>query len=109
MINRRKFIQSSLTSGAALPLASALGRLEAQTEASANQVSWSGSMATGGVLIPLPERDSATALASLPSHLPVRRVGQKNINEHDPAVKNSEEWADLWHSAQVDVVYVSVT
>src|SRR6185437_9450474 len=109
MINRRKFIQSSLTSGAALPLASALGRLEAQTETSANQVSWSESMATGGVLIPLPEREPATALASLPWHMRVRRIGQTNMTEHDPAVMNVEEWADFWHSTQVDVVFVSVT
>lgn len=110
MINRRKFIQSSLTSGAAVPLASALRCLEAQTETSAQQVSWSDSMvAAGGVLVPLPEREPAKDINSLPWQMHVRRVGQTNMTEHDPAVMNIDEWADFWHSAQADVVFVSVT
>ena len=31
------------------------------------------------------------------------------MTEHDPAVMDVEAWADYWHSAQVDVVFVSVT
>jgi len=110
MINRRKFIQSSLTSGAAVPLASALSKLEAKTETSAKQVSWSESMAAaGGVLVPLPEREPLKDISSLPWQMRVRRVGQTNMTEHDPAVMNIEAWADFWHSAQADVVFVSVT
>lgn len=110
MINRRKFIQSSLTSGAAVPFASALRGLEAQAETGAKQFSWSESMAAGGgVLVTLPEREPARDMSSLPWHMRVRRVGQTNMTEHDPAVMNIEEWADFWHSAQADVVFVSVT
>ena len=111
MISRRKFIQSSLTSGAAaVPLASALRELGAQTETSAKEVTWSESEAAAiGVLVPLPEREPSRDAASLPWQMRVRRVGQTNMTEHDPAVMNIEEWADFWHSAQADVVFVSVT
>ena len=34
---------------------------------------------------------------------------RRNMTEHDPAVMNVEEWADYWHSAKVDIVYISVT
>jgi hypothetical protein len=34
---------------------------------------------------------------------------QTNMTEHDPAVMNIDAWADYWHSAQVDIVFVSVT
>jgi hypothetical protein len=39
----------------------------------------------------------------------VRRVGQLNMTEHDPAVLDVEAWADYWASLKVDVVLVSVT
>ena len=39
----------------------------------------------------------------------VRRVGQTNMTEHDPAVMNVEEWADYWKSAEADIVFISVT
>src|SRR5690348_16880861 len=42
-------------------------------------------------------------------HQKVRRIGQSNMTEHDPAVMNIEEWADFWHSAKADVLFVSVT
>jgi hypothetical protein len=29
--------------------------------------------------------------------------------DHDPAVIDIDAWADYWHSAQVDIVSVSVT
>jgi hypothetical protein len=31
------------------------------------------------------------------------------MTEHDPAVMNIEEWADYWHSARADVLFISVT
>jgi hypothetical protein len=31
------------------------------------------------------------------------------MTEHDPAVMNIEEWADYWHSADAEIVFVSVT
>src|SRR5436305_6126579 len=39
----------------------------------------------------------------------IRRVGQTNMTEHDPAVLDVEQWADYWASLKVDAVLVSVT
>ena len=39
----------------------------------------------------------------------LRRIGQTNITEHDPAVLDVEAWADYWAAAKVGVVYISVT
>ena len=47
--------------------------------------------------------------ANLPWHQKIRRAGQVNITEHDPAVLNVEEWADYWASLKCDVVFASVT
>jgi hypothetical protein len=46
---------------------------------------------------------------SVPWHQKIRRVGQVNMTEHDPAVLDVEEWADYWASLEVDVVLVSIT
>jgi alkylated DNA nucleotide flippase Atl1 len=46
---------------------------------------------------------------SIPWHQKIRRAGQVNSTEHDPAVLNVEEWADYWASLMTDVVMVSVT
>jgi hypothetical protein len=47
--------------------------------------------------------------AAVPWHQKIRRVGQLNITEHDPAVLNVEEWGDYWASLKCDVVFASVT
>jgi hypothetical protein len=39
----------------------------------------------------------------------IRRLGQLNMTEHDPAVLDVEQWADYWASLEVDAVLVSVT
>ena len=39
----------------------------------------------------------------------LRRIGQTNITEHDPAVLDVEAWADYWASVKVGAVFVSVT
>jgi len=39
----------------------------------------------------------------------IRRVGQTNMTEHDPALLDVEQWADYWASLKVDAVLVSVT
>ena len=63
---------------------------------------------------------SAAALSSIPGpglaatgevpwHQKVRRVGQVNMTEHDPAVMNVEAWADYWASLKTDAVLVSIT
>jgi hypothetical protein len=44
-----------------------------------------------------------------PWHQRIRRVGQVNFTEHDPAVLNVEEWADYWAGLKTDAVLVSVT
>ena len=46
---------------------------------------------------------------NVPWHQKIRRVGQLNITEHDPAVLNVEEWGDYWASLKCDVVFASVT
>src|ERR1035438_481517 len=46
---------------------------------------------------------------SVPWHQKIRRVGQLNITEHDPAVLNVEEWGDYWASLKCDVVFASIT
>jgi hypothetical protein len=51
----------------------------------------------------------ATEAQRLPWHQKIRRAGQVNITEHDPAVLNVEEWADYWASLKCDVVFASVT
>ncbi|MEO7145971.1 MAG: alpha-amylase family protein [Bryobacteraceae bacterium] len=47
--------------------------------------------------------------APVPWHQRIRRVGQINMTEHDPAVMNVEEWANYWAGLKVDAVLVSVT
>jgi hypothetical protein len=39
----------------------------------------------------------------------IRRAGQTNMTEHDPAVLDVEQWADYWASLKIDAVMVSVT
>jgi hypothetical protein len=56
----------------------------------------------------------AVALAAPPAENPpwhqrIRRVGQVNFTEHDPAVLDVERWADYWASVKADAVLVSVT
>jgi hypothetical protein len=108
MLNRRAFLKTGLTTGAAIPLTSTLNALAP------------ASLLAGEVGAAIPGR-SAVKLATLPARLPaidlatepwqqrIRRVAQSNMTEHDPAVMNVEEWADYWHSAQADIVFVSVT
>ncbi len=47
--------------------------------------------------------------SEVPWHQRIRRVGQVNITEHDPAVMNVGEWADYFKSLKCDVVFASVT
>ncbi len=60
-------------------------------------------------VVSLPQRLPHVDQSTVPWQQKVRRVGQTNLTEYDPAVMNVEQWADYWHSAEVDVVYVSVT
>ncbi len=105
MLNRRTFLKTGLTTGAALPLTSALGTLAAAPPLAAETVD-AGSAVKLAVL---PARLAAIDPATEPWQQRIRRVAQTNMTEHDPAVMNVEEWADYWHSAQADIVFVSVT
>ncbi len=58
---------------------------------------------------PAEKSGGSTVQPALPWHQKIRRVGQINMTEHDPAVLNVEEWADYWASLKTDVVLVSVT
>jgi hypothetical protein len=110
MISRRNFIKTTLGSGAAaVPLSSALRDLEAQSSEGRSQNSRPGLQETGAVLVSLPQRTPSIDPSTQPWQMRVRRVGQTNMTEHDPAVMNIQEWADFWHSAQADIVFISVT
>jgi hypothetical protein len=108
MLSRRNFLKTGLTTGAAaLPLASAIEALDPASLAA--QEARADENGTTGILVPLPDRLPPGDPAAQPWQKHVRRVGQTNMTEHDPAVMNVEEWAEYWHAAKVDVVYVSVT
>ena len=53
--------------------------------------------------------NSLFAAEPAPWQRKIRRVGQTNMTEHDPAVLDVEQWADYWASLKVDAVLVSVT
>jgi hypothetical protein len=55
----------------------------------------------------LPQATSGAVMGA--RRIPIRRVGQLNMTEHDPVALDVEAWADYWKSLQVDVVLVSVT
>jgi hypothetical protein len=63
--------------------------------------------------IVVPAAAIATSLIAAEPAVPwqrrIRRVGQTNMTEHDPAVLDVEQWADYWASLKVDAVMVSVT
>jgi len=108
MLSRRSFLKTGITTGAAaLPLVSRIDALDGATLAA--QQTGGGENAATGILVPLPDRLPQQQIPAEPWQNRVRRVGQTNMTEHDPAVMNVEEWADYWHSAKVDVVFVSVT
>ena len=64
-------------------------------------------------LIILPAAAAAStqlfAQAEIPWQRKIRRLGQTNMTEHDPAVLDVEQWADYWASLKIDAVMVSVT
>src|SRR6201996_3477647 len=98
-MNRRKFLKSGLTAGVA-PLAGGLSHLDATQSAA--------EVESAGIVVELPERLAADESA-LPWQQKIRRIGQTNFTEYDPAVMNVDQWADYWHAVKADIVYVSVT
>jgi len=101
MLNRRNFLKSGLTAGVA-PLTTGFSDLDTLA-ASAEEVT------STGPLVELPQRLPGNDSANLPWQQKIRRVGQTNFTEYDPAVMNVDQWADYWHSVKADIVYVSVT
>jgi hypothetical protein len=106
VLNRRNFIK---TGAAALPLSAALEALQAEVRHSADLTADVAEDGATPKLIALPPRPAPVDPATLPWQQNIRRVGQSNMTEHDPAVMNIEEWADFWHSARADIVFISVT
>ena len=104
MINRRNFLKTTAT---ALPLAAALDALQPAL-ASAADIHVAAA-ATNLRLMPLPARLAPLDPATQSWQQKIRRVGQSNMTEHDPAVMNIEEWADYWHAAGAQIVFISVT
>jgi Hypothetical glycosyl hydrolase 6/Beta-galactosidase trimerisation domain len=104
VLNRRNFLK---TGAAALPLSTAIDALQPAVKRSAETIAdVSGEVPK---LVPLPARLAPIDPTTLPWQQNIRRVGQSNMTEHDPAVMNVEEWADFWHTAGADIVFVSVT
>ena len=101
MFNRRTFLK---TGTAALPLAVTLDSAFALSANQSNTIP-----ASKPNLISLPPRLAPSNPAGEPWQQKIRRVGQSNMTEHDPAVMNIEEWADYWHSVGADIVFISVT
>jgi hypothetical protein len=105
MLNRRKFLKTGLTAGV-IPLAAALNGLDAMP---AKQAATVDSDRLGVKVVPLPRRLPPRDPSAVPWQQKIRRVGQTNLTEYDPAVMKVDEWADYWHSADADIVFVSVT
>ena len=106
MLNRRSFLK---TSASAIPMAAAMNLLDPSLTLSAQDVSVPPASQAPPRLISLPVRLPPIDPAAEPWQKAIRRVGQSNMTEHDPAVMNIDEWADYWHSAEVDIVFISVT
>ena len=110
MLNRRDFLKTGLTAGAGvIPLATTSDRLDAMPASSAER-SFPVNMYRAPVeVVSLPRRLAPRDQATTPWQEKVRRVGQTNMTEYDPAVMKVDEWADYWSSAKADMVFVSVT
>jgi len=103
MLNRRSFLKTGLTTGAALPIASTLNAFA--PNAAAEEVT----PASVAKLTTLPARLAAVDTAKEPWQMRIRRVAQTNMTERDPVGMDVEKWADYWHSTDADIVFVSVT
>ena len=106
MLNRRAFLK---TTAVAIPVTAAVHALGPTSAPTAEEAAMTGMNGPIPQLISLPPRLAPKNQAAEPWQQKVRRVGQSNMTEHDPAVMNIEEWADYWHSADADIVFISVT
>jgi hypothetical protein len=85
-MNRRGFLKAGAAAGTLAYLRDPLTRAE---------------KAAGGL-------DAAQA-RDVPWLKTLRRIGQTNITEQDPAVMDVEGWADYWARVKAGAVFVSVT
>jgi len=106
MLNRRAFLK---TGAAGLPFAAAVEAVHSNLGLPAEVIAEASSGGGAPKLVPLPPRLAPSDLSTQSWQQNIRRVGQSNMTEHDPAVMNVEEWANYWHSAGAQVVFVSVT
>ena len=110
MLNRRNFLKTSITAGAGIiPLTSTLNGLETTQPSPVAPAHAEDTDGASGEVISLPRRLPPIDRSVVPWQQKIRRVGQTNFTEYDPAVMNVEAWADYWHSAKADLVFVSVT
>ena len=75
----------------------------------AEQATTAGTDSSAVELVSLPKRLPPLDQSTVPWQQKIRRVGQTNMTEYDPAVMNVDQWADYWHAAKADIVFVSVT
>jgi hypothetical protein len=106
MLNRRTFLKSGV---AVIPMTAALNALVPSSTLFAEEVALAAVSGSTPRLISLPPRLAPIDPAAEPWQQKVRRVGQNNMTEHDPVVMNIDEWADYWHAADADIVFISVT
>jgi len=106
MLNRREFLKTGAVS---IPLAAAIDALHPENGRAAKPVADVAGVGAAPKLVPLPPRLAPVDRATLPWQQNIHRVGQSNMTEHDPAVMNIEEWADFWHGAGAEIVFISVT
>jgi hypothetical protein len=106
MINRRDFLR---TTASAFPLTVSLDTLHSDAALGENADSQTELGSATPKLVALPTRLAPLDPATLPWQQKVRRVGQSNMTEHDPAVMNIDGWANFWQSAGANIVFISVT
>ncbi len=110
MLNRRNFLKTGLTAGAGVvSLTSATNHLDALPASPGEQATAAETELSAVELVSLPTRLPLLDQSTIPWQEKIRRVGQTNMTEYDPAVMNVDQWADYWHSAKADIVFVSVT
>ena len=106
MLNRRTFLKTGVAS---LPLAAAIKALPEDVVLAGESIADVAGDGATPKLVALPPRLAPIDPNTLPWQQNIRRVGQSNMTEHDPAVMNIEQWADYWHAAGADIVFISVT
>lgn len=87
MLNRRNFLK---TGAAALPVAAGLKSLHPNTGLSEEMLAEAVASGRPTNLVRLPARLGAIDAAGPAWLQQIRRVGQSNMTEHDPAVMNIE-------------------